>query len=97
MSKFDTLYAHPFSKDGVTHVVLNGKPKVSRRDKFVRLLCGPRLDTTYKRRAPSLHRMGLTPATCDSCVASMTGLFEALQKPPYQEGANRYDLDERNE
>lgn len=87
MSKFDTLYAHPFSKDGVTHVVVNAVSKVSRRGTH-HTLCALKLDTTFKRRAPSMHRIGMTPITCDSCLSSMTGLHEALQKPPYKEGAN---------
>lgn len=87
--KATQLYAHPFAKDGKTHVVFTARPKVSRRGDH-RVLCGLKLDTTFQRRGPSLHRAGLTGATCDGCVASLTGAFEALQKPAHTKGANQF-------
>lgn len=75
-------YAHPFTKDGVTHVVLSSKAKVSRSKQpySERLLCGPRLTPDFQRRGPSIHRLGLTPATCDACVRSMTGLMDIMEQ-----------------
>lgn len=79
MSKSNTFFAHPFRKDGITHVVVTTKRNV-RRGRNHRTVCGQLLDKDFQRLAPAIGREGLTPATCDGCVSSMTGLMEILER-----------------